>query len=195
MHNSESDCERICLPIVIPSSLTSDGRVPSTRPVRDWLSRRTIVRMSDDLSPTERTRELLALAYREANRFNHDWVGVEHVLLAITRQPGTIAALALESLGITLNDIRAQIEDVLAAGEKTQIGTIILAPRMHEVLRLAREQARSRGHRHMGTEHVLLGILTEGHSQAARKLVGTGVSREVVEARLDDLLFEHGREL
>jgi ATP-dependent Clp protease ATP-binding subunit ClpC len=135
---------------------------------------------------TEPARRVVVLAQDEARGFRHHYVGTEHILLGLLRYDAGIPARVLGSLGVTLDEVRAQVERVVGRGESDKPGQIPLTPRAKKVLELSMLEADDMGHGHIGTEHLLLGLLREGDGVAVRILAGfaspADVRAEVVSA-------------
>src|SRR5438552_4264302 len=130
---------------------------------------------------TERVRKVIDLAREEAARLQHDYIGTEHLLLGVIREGEGIAATVLNNLGLDLERIRQEVENMVgAAGGTMTIGEIPFTPRAKRVLELAVEEARSLGHNYVGTEHLLLGLIREGEGVAAKVLLELGVDRKRV---------------
>ena len=130
---------------------------------------------------TERARKVIILAKEEARRFNHDYIGTEHILLGLIREGEGVAAAVLEKMGMDLQTIRLEVEKVVQPGPSTQIlGDIPFTPRAKKALELAAEEARALGHNYIGTEHILLGIIREGESVASQVLLNLGLDLERV---------------
>ncbi len=130
---------------------------------------------------TERVRKVIYLAREEAARLQHDYIGTEHLLLGVIREGEGIAATVLNNLGLDLERIRQEVENMVsAAGGTMTIGEIPFTPRAKRVLELAVEEARSLGHNYVGTEHLLLGLIREGEGVAAKVLLELGVDRKRV---------------
>src|SRR5688572_8273752 len=130
---------------------------------------------------TERVRKVIYLAREEAARLQHDYIGTEHLLLGVIREGEGIAATVLNNLGLDLDRIRQEVENMVsAAGGTMTIGEIPFTPRAKRVLELAVEEARSLGHNYVGTEHLLLGLIREGEGVAAKVLLELGVDRKRV---------------
>jgi len=129
---------------------------------------------------TERARKVLTLAQEEAQRFNHNYIGTEHILLGLVREGDGVAAKVLSNLGVELNKVRSAVEFIIGRGERTVRGEIGLTPRAKRVIELAVDEARRLGHNYIGTEHLLLGLLREGEGVAAGVLESLGVSLEKV---------------
>jgi len=139
---------------------------------------------------TPRAQRVLHLARKEAERFNHNYVGTEHILLGLVALGSGVAVSALQSLGIDLQSLRLEVEKAVGTGADTKMaGNIPFTPRAKKVLALATSEARSLNHSYVGTEHILLGLLHEGEGIAARVLENMGVdleeTREEIMAMLD----------
>jgi ATP-dependent Clp protease ATP-binding subunit ClpC len=130
---------------------------------------------------TERARKVIILAKEEARRFNHDYIGTEHILLGLIREGEGVAAAVLEKMGLDLQTIRLEVEKVVQPGPTTQIlGDIPFTPRSKKALELAAEEARALGHNYIGTEHILLGLIREGESVASQVLLNLGLDLDRV---------------
>src|SRR5438045_2283289 len=129
---------------------------------------------------TERARKVLQLAQEEAKRFNHNYIGTEHILLGLVREGDGVAARVLNNLGLDLHKVGSAVEFVIGRGERPEMGEIGLTPRAKRVIELAVEEARRLNHHYIGTEHLLLGLLREGEGIAAGILEGLGLSLEQV---------------
>ncbi|OUX36716.1 MAG: NDP-hexose 4-ketoreductase [Kiritimatiellaceae bacterium TMED266] len=133
---------------------------------------------------TPRAQQVLQLARKEADRFNHGYVGTEHVLLGLIALGHGVAVNALQSVGIELDSVRMEVEKAVGTGPETKtIGSIPFTPRAKKVLALSASEARNLGHSYVGTEHILLGLLREGEGIAARVLENLGVD-------LDEIRYE-----
>ena len=116
---------------------------------------------------TERARKVILLAKQEAKRFNHDYIGTEHLLLGLIREGEGVAAAVLQKLGLDLETIRLEVEKLVQPGPQTQVlGDIPFTPRSKKALELSAEEARALGHNYIGTEHLLLGLIREGEGVA-----------------------------
>jgi ATP-dependent Clp protease ATP-binding subunit ClpC len=125
---------------------------------------------------TERARKVIVYAKEEARRFNHDYIGTEHLLLGLVREGEGVAAAVLQKLGLDLETIRVEIEKLVQPGPQTQvIGDIPFTPRSKKALELSAEEARALGHNYIGTEHLLLGLVKEGEGMAFRVLLNLGL--------------------
>jgi ATP-dependent Clp protease ATP-binding subunit ClpA len=122
---------------------------------------------------TDRARRVVVLAQEEARLLNHNYIGTEHLLLGLVREGG-VAAKALESLGISLEAVRAQVEAIIGQGQQAPSGHIPFTPRAKKVLELSLREALQLGHNYIGTEHILLGLIREGEGVAAQVLVKLG---------------------
>ena len=137
----------------------------------------------------DRAKRVLALAQDEAIRFNHNYIGTEHLLLGLAREGEGVAARVLESLGVQLSNVRRAIEFAIGRGDSTTSPSeITLAPQTKKAIDLAIEEARRLGHSHVGTEHLLLGIVRENESTAAKVLAGFGVAPETVRHQVNATL-------
>lgn len=138
---------------------------------------------------TERAQRVIVLAQDEARRLNYDYVGTEHLLLGLIREGEGIAAKALQSLGIQLEQVRAEVEKVIGKGSASTRGEIGFTPRAKKVMvELAIEEARLLGHNYVGTEHILLGLIREGEGVAAQVLQNLGADLERVRNQVIHLL-------
>src|SRR5918997_1334414 len=129
---------------------------------------------------TERARKVLQLAQEEAQRFNHNYIGTEHLLLGLVREGEGVAAKVLANLGVDLNKVRSAVEFIIGRGERTVTGDIGLTPRAKKVIELSVDEARRLNHHYIGTEHLLLGLVREGEGIAAGVLESLGVSLDKV---------------
>jgi len=129
---------------------------------------------------TERARKVLTLAQEEARRFQHNYIGTEHLLLGLVREGEGVAAKVLTNLGVQLSDVRAAIEYIIGRGDHVAPGEIGLTPRAKKVIELAVDEAKLLKHQYIGTEHLLLGLVREGEGIAAGVLTGMGVKLEQV---------------
>jgi ATP-dependent Clp protease ATP-binding subunit ClpC len=139
---------------------------------------------------TERARRVLTLAQEEALRFNHNYIGTEHLLLGLVREGEGVAAKVLANLGVELNKVRSAVEFIIGRGDRAVTGEIGLTPRAKKVIELAVDEARRLGHHYIGTEHVLLGLVREGEGIAAGVLESLGVSLEKVRAEVTRILSQ-----
>jgi len=129
---------------------------------------------------TERARKVLTLAQEEAQRFNHSYIGTEHLLLGLVREGDGVAAKVLANLGVELNKVRSAVEFIIGRGDRMVLGEIGLTPRAKKVIELAVDEARRLNHHYIGTEHLLLGLVREGEGIAAGVLESLGVNLERV---------------
>src|SRR6266704_1033597 len=129
---------------------------------------------------TERARKVLQLAQEEAQRFNHNYIGTEHLLLGLVREGEGVAAKVLGNLGVELNKVRSAVEFIIGRGDRTVAGDIGLTPRAKKVIELSVDEARRLNHHYIGTEHLLLGLVREGEGIAAGVLESLGVSLDKV---------------
>ncbi|MBU0694805.1 MAG: ATP-dependent Clp protease ATP-binding subunit [Candidatus Omnitrophica bacterium] len=138
---------------------------------------------------TERARKVLVLAKEEARRFNHDYIGSEHILLGLVREGEGVACAVLQNLGIDLERLRFEIEKLASPGSTTLVsGDIPFTPRAKKALELAAEEARSFGHNYIGTEHILLGLAREGEGIASQVLFSLGIDLNKIREEISALL-------
>src|SRR6516164_793460 len=137
---------------------------------------------------TDRARRVVVLAQDEARMLNHDYIGTEHLLLGLIGEGEGVAARALESLGISLDAVRQQVEQVIGRGQQAPSGHIPFTPRAKKVMELALREANDLGHSYIGTEHILLGLIREGDGVAAGVLTGLGADRPRVRQQVTQLL-------
>ena len=147
-------------------------------PMRRWLPGRKRPAQAKDRFArfTDRARQVMVLAQEEARLLNHNYVGTEHLLLGLLREGDGVAARALTGLGISLQTVRVQVEEVIGQGQAAPVGHIPFTPRAKKVLELSLREALQLGHNYVGTEHLLLGLLREGEGVAAQVLVKLGAS-------------------
>jgi ATP-dependent Clp protease ATP-binding subunit ClpA len=141
---------------------------------------------------TERARKVLSLAQEEAQRFNHNYIGTEHLLLGLVREGDGVAAKVLSNLGVELNKVRSAVEFIIGRGDRIVLGDIGLTPRAKKVMELAVDEARRLNHRYIGTEHILLGLIREGEGIAAGVLRSLGLDLERVRAQTIQVLALSG---
>ena len=124
----------------------------------------------------ERARKVIVYAKEEARRFNHDYIGTEHLLLGLVREGEGVAAAVLQKVNLDLETIRIEVEKLVQPGPQTQVmGDIPFTPRSKKALELSAEEARALGHNYIGTEHLLLGLVKEGEGMAYRVLLNLGL--------------------
>jgi ATP-dependent Clp protease ATP-binding subunit ClpA len=123
---------------------------------------------------TDRARRVVVLAQEEARMLNHNYIGTEHILLGLIHEGEGVAAKALTSLGISLEAVRQQVEEIIGRGQEALSGHIPFTPRAKKVLELSLREALQLGHNYIGTEHILLGLIREGEGVAAQVLVRLG---------------------
>src|SRR5918911_1687217 len=140
---------------------------------------------------TERARKVLTLAQEEAQRFNHNYIGTEHLLLGLVREGEGVAAKVLANMGVELNKVRSAVEFIIGRGDRMVMGEIGLTPRAKKVIELAVDEARRLNHQYIGAEHLLLGLVREGEGIAAGVLESLGVSLDRVRAQVLHVLA-HG---
>ncbi|MGO9778818.1 MAG: Clp protease N-terminal domain-containing protein, partial [Streptosporangiaceae bacterium] len=137
---------------------------------------------------TDRARRAVVLAQEEARLLNHNSIGTEHILLGLIREGGGVAARALESLGISLEAVRRQVEEIVGPGQQAPSGHIPFTPRAKKVLELSLREALQLGHNYIGTEHILLGLIREGDGVAAQVLVKLGADPTRIRRQVLQLL-------
>ncbi len=137
---------------------------------------------------SERARRVLSLAQEEAQRFNHNYIGTEHILLGLVRETEGVAARVLSGLSVDLSKVRSAVEFIIGRGEKPAQGEIGLTPRAKKVVELAVDEARRMNHTYIGTEHLLIGLLREGEGVAAGVLESLGVTLEKVRTETHRIL-------
>ena len=137
---------------------------------------------------TDRARRVVVLAQEEARLLNHNYIGTEHILLGLIHEGEGVAAKALESLGISLEAVRSQVEELIGQGGSSPSGHIPFTPRAKKVLELSLREALQLGHNYIGTEHILLGLIREGEGVAAQVLVKLGADLSRVRQQVIQLL-------
>jgi ATP-dependent Clp protease ATP-binding subunit ClpC len=145
---------------------------------------------------TDRARRVVVLAQEEARMLNHNYIGTEHILLGLIHEGEGVAAKALESLGISLEAVRQQVEEIIGQGQQAPSGHIPFTPRAKKVLELSLREALQLGHNYIGTEHILLGLIREGDGVAAQVLVKLGADLNRVRQQVIQLLhgYQGGKE-
>src|SRR6266508_2215548 len=123
---------------------------------------------------TDRARRVVVLAQEESRLLNHNYIGTEHILLGLVHEGEGVAALALTSMGIGLDAVRKQVEEIIRQGKAAPTGHIPFTPRAKKILELSLREALQLGHNYIGTEHILLGLLREGEGVAAQVLQKLG---------------------
>jgi len=141
---------------------------------------------------TDRARRVVVLAQQEARRLDHDYIGTEHILLGLVHDGEGVAATALDQLGISLDAVRQQVEEIIGRGQQAPSGHIPFTPRAKKVLELSLRESLQLGHDYIGTEHILLGLVREGGGVAAQILVKLGAELNRVRQQVIQLL--HGRQ-
>jgi ATP-dependent Clp protease ATP-binding subunit ClpC len=137
---------------------------------------------------TDRARRVVVLAQEEARLLNHNYIGTEHILLGLIHEGEGVAAKALESLGISLEAVRAQVEEIIGQGQSAPTGHIPFTPRAKKVLELSLREALQLGHNYIGTEHILHGLIREGEGVAAQVLQKLGADLNRVRQTVVQLL-------
>jgi ATP-dependent Clp protease ATP-binding subunit ClpC len=137
---------------------------------------------------TDRARRVVVFAQDEAKMLNHNYIGTEHLLLGLIHEDEGLAARALKTLGVRLDETRQEVEDIIGRGEGAQIGHIPFTPRAKQVLELSLREALQLDHSYIGTEHILLGLMREGGGVAAQVLVRSGVDLNMARQEVIRLL-------
>ena len=140
---------------------------------------------------TDRARRVVVLAQEEARMLNHNYIGTEHILLGLIHEGKGVAAKSLESLGISLEAVRSQVEELIGRGTSGPTGHIPFTPRAKKVLELSLREALQLGHNYIGTEHILLGVIREGEGVAAQVLVKLGADLNRTRTEVLSLLSGH----
>jgi ATP-dependent Clp protease ATP-binding subunit ClpA len=137
---------------------------------------------------TDRARRVVVLAQEEARILDHNYIGTEHILLGLVHEDEGVAAKALEELGVSLQLVRQQVEELIGRGKHAPSGHIPFTPRAKKVLELSLREALQLGHNYIGTEHILLGLIREGHGVAAQVLVRLGADLDRVRQQVIELV-------
>lgn len=137
---------------------------------------------------TDRARRVVVLAQEEAKMLNHNYIGTEHILLGLIHEGEGLAAQALESVGVSLDAVREQVQDIIGQGQQPPSGHIPFTPRAKKVLELCLREALQLGHNYIGTEHILLGLIREGEGVAAQVLVRLGADLNKVRQQVLQML-------
>jgi ATP-dependent Clp protease ATP-binding subunit ClpC len=140
---------------------------------------------------TDRARRVVVQAQEEARALNHNYIGTEHILLGLIREGKGVGAKALESLGIGLDIVRQQVQEIIGQGQHVPSGHIPFTPQAKKVLELALAESKVLGHHYIGTEHILLGLIREGDGVAAQVLVNLGADLNRVRQQVIQLLHDH----
>src|SRR6266853_4629191 len=141
---------------------------------------------------TERARKVLSLAQEEAQRFQHNYIGTEHILLGLIREGEGVGAKVLRNLGVDLQRAHDSVEFIIGRGDRIVLGEIGLTPRAKKVIEYAVDEARRLNHHYIGTEHLLLELLREGEGIAAGVLESLGVNLEKVRTQTIQVLSQPG---
>jgi ATP-dependent Clp protease ATP-binding subunit ClpC len=141
---------------------------------------------------TDRARRVVVLAQEEARMLNHNYLGTEHILLGLIHEGEGVAARALESLGISLEAVRQQVEEIIGQGQQAPSAHIPFTPRAKKVIELSSREVTELGHNYIGTEHILLGLIREGEGVAAQVLVRLGADLQRVRQQVIQLLHGSG---
>jgi ATP-dependent Clp protease ATP-binding subunit ClpC len=141
---------------------------------------------------TERARQVVVLAQDEARALKHNYIGTEHILLGLLREEEDLAARVLESLDITVEEVRAQVARIVGQGDEVTTGQIPFTPRAKKVLELAQREALSLGHHYIGPEHILLGLVRENDGVGARILLDLDADADKVRDEIIRMLSGSG---
>ena len=141
---------------------------------------------------TDRARRVVVLSQEEGRLLNHNYIGTEHILLGLIHEGEGVAAKALESLGVNLESVRGQVEEIVGLGGNSPSGHIPFTPRAKQVLELSLREALALNHNYIGTEHILLGLIREGEGVAAQVLAKVGADLSRVREQVIQLLAAHG---
>ena len=140
---------------------------------------------------TDRARKVMGLARQEAQRFNHDYIGTEHILLGLIQEGSGVAADVLKNLDVDLKKIRQEVEKLVSHGTTmVTMGQLPFTPRAKKVLELALEEASNLGHNYIGTEHLLLGLYHDPGSIAAQVLADLGPDKQAVHDKVVEILAD-----
>ena len=138
---------------------------------------------------TDRARKVMALANQEAQRFNHEYIGTEHILLGLVKEGSGVGATVLKNLDVDIKKLRLEVEKYVKSGpDMVTMGKLPQTPRAKKVIEYAIEEARALNHNYVGTEHILLGLLRETEGIAAQVLMGLGLKLEDVRQEVLNLL-------
>jgi ATP-dependent Clp protease ATP-binding subunit ClpC len=140
---------------------------------------------------TDRARRVVVFAQQEARALDHDYIGPEHILLGLVHEGEGVAPKALESLGISLDTVRQQVEEIIGRGQQAPPGHIPFTPRAKKVLQLSLQESKALDHHYIGTEHILLGLIHEGDGVAAQVLVSLGADLDGARRQVTQLLHEY----
>jgi ATP-dependent Clp protease ATP-binding subunit ClpC len=140
---------------------------------------------------TDRARRVVVEAQAEARTLDHSYIGTEHILLGLIREGKGVGPKALESLGISLDTVRQQVQEIIGQGQHAPSGHIPFTPTAKKVLELALAESKALGHHYVGTEHILLGLIREGDGVAAQVLVRLGADLNQVRQQVIQLLHDY----
>jgi ATP-dependent Clp protease ATP-binding subunit ClpA len=143
---------------------------------------------------TDRARRVVVLAQEEARMLNHNYIGTEHILLGLSREEEGVAARALQSLGISLSDLRSDVREIIGEGGEAPAGHIPFTPNAKKVLEMSLREALQLGHNYIGTEHILLGLVRQVEGVAAEVLQKRGADLDRVRQTVIQLLSGYGGE-
>jgi len=142
---------------------------------------------------TDRARRVVVCAQEEARGLDQNYIGPEHILLGLVREGDGVAVKALESLGISPDVIRQRVEEIIGRGQHTPSGHIPFTPRAKKVMELSLRESQRLGHHYIGTEHILLGLISEGDGVAAQVLTSLGAEHDRVQEQATRLIDEYQR--
>ncbi len=192
--------EKASLNETTPTQPEQPPNAPSRVTIAPIKPRTVVIVQTKSLRPygsypfTEQSHTILANAHEEASRFNHNYVGTEHLLLGMVREGEGVAGAVLQNLGVELTRIRKAVEFIIGRGDRIVLSEIGLTPRSKKILQLASEEARRMNNAYVGTEHLLLGMVTEGEGIAAGVLNSMGIYVQNVRAEtarvLNDATYE-----
>jgi len=137
---------------------------------------------------TERARRVVVLAQEEARMLNHNYIGTEHILLALIQEGEGVAAKALRSLGVSLEEVRSDVKDIVGQGATAPVGHVPFTPRAKKVMELSLRESLQLHHNYIGTEHILLGLVREGEGVAAQVLQKRGATLDQVRRQVVEML-------
>jgi ATP-dependent Clp protease ATP-binding subunit ClpC len=138
---------------------------------------------------TDRARKIIVFAQEEARLLNHNYIGTEHILLGIVRERGGVAGKILDNLGVSVDDVRREVEEMIGAGHTSPTGHVPFTPRAKKVLELSFDESIKLGHNYIGTEHILLGLIREEAGIGAQVLVKLGANLGRAHAELNRLIY------
>jgi len=141
---------------------------------------------------TQRARTVLDLAQLEAKRYNHNYIGTEHLLLGLVREGEGVAARALTNLGVSLSEVQSAVESMIGRGERAVSGELVLTPRTKKAIEFAVDEAHGLGAHYVGAEHLLLGLVREGEGVAAKVMIQLNVTLDLARGEVISMLTQAG---